>query len=492
MASKFIVIRKDLNIDPSMIESEGLTIGRLVGNDVTLNHPAVSRTHAGIKEEMGEFWIFNLSNANGTILNGVLVDRSPLAAGDILQIGPFTIFVSFPNNQLALSVEMSVNPLRAEGAGTSMLAPPDASGKTQMLSPAMLQAQAQSPTAKGTQRLAKTGMLTGMLGKPEEEALQVFWDKRKRDAGKMAESTRLRPNLLGGRVGKARFNWRSTSDLRRPWPVSLFVWGTLVVGVLSILGAVVFKNIYSPGPLSTPHQRASFSMPDETMRVATTVNDNSCTTCHSLTTSMQDKCVGCHTSAAFKPAASSEHEMVGVSCGECHGGEHNGEAFNMMLTAKDSCVACHRADYVYKSHKDVREIRLATPHGGDSIGYPVTNGNWTWAGWSEDKWKGRKLPKTAAAFDAKGQFHVIHVANGDAFERVECSDCHTQGFDTALITKGVKESCVACHNANPQQGAAASGQMVAGAQCTSCHQQHTTGKDTFALVRSRQIQTGKK
>src|SRR5688572_26189399 len=115
MASTFVIIRKDLNIDPTSIETEGLTIGRLVGNDLTLNHPAVSRTHAGIKEERGEYWVFNLSNANGTILNGALVDQAPLAAGDILQIGPFTIFVSFPNNQLTLSVEMSVNPLRAEG-----------------------------------------------------------------------------------------------------------------------------------------------------------------------------------------------------------------------------------------------------------------------------------------------------------------------------------------------------------------------------------------
>jgi hypothetical protein len=491
MASKFVVIRKDLNIDPTSIESEGLTIGRLVGNDLTLNHPAVSRTHAGIKEERGEYWVFNLSNANGTILNGALVDQAPLAAGDILQIGPFTIFVSFPNNQLTLSVEMSVNPLRAEGAGTTALAPTDAAGKTMMLSPAMLQAQAQKPSAGGTQRLAMTGMLTGMLNKPEEEALKVFWDKRKRDAGKMAESTRLKPNLIKGRVGKARFNWRSTSDLRRPWPVSLFLWGAIAVTVFSVAAAFAFKNAYSPGPLSTPHVRSSFSMPEESLRVANEVNENSCTTCHSLTDSMQSRCAGCHTTAAFKPAASQEHEMVGVSCSECHGSEHRGDAF-AVADAKSSCVACHREGYVYDSHATGKEITLKTPHGGDDIGYPVTNGQWTWAGWSEDRWQRRKLPKTAAAYDTKGQFHILHVSNGDAYQRVECSDCHTQGFDPSTITRGVRESCAACHNANPQPAVAGAGQMGAGAQCTSCHQQHTTGKDSFALMRSRQIQSGKR
>ncbi|MFN7985218.1 MAG: FHA domain-containing protein [Vicinamibacterales bacterium] len=46
--SKFLIIRKDLETDPSVVESDGLTIGRLVSNDLSLNHPEVSRTHAGI------------------------------------------------------------------------------------------------------------------------------------------------------------------------------------------------------------------------------------------------------------------------------------------------------------------------------------------------------------------------------------------------------------------------------------------------------------
>src|SRR6185369_4985424 len=146
MASKFIIIRKDLAVDPSSVESDGFTIGRLVSNDLPLNHPGVSRTHAGIKEVGADYWIFNLSNANGTILNGSTVDSAPLAAGDTIQIGPFTIYVSFPNNVLTLTVELSVNPMRAEGAGTTMLAPPDQSGKTMMLSPAMIQAQQQKAT----------------------------------------------------------------------------------------------------------------------------------------------------------------------------------------------------------------------------------------------------------------------------------------------------------------------------------------------------------
>src|SRR5438876_9473027 len=88
MAAKprFIIKRKDgdVAIDDVMLESDGLTIGRLISNDLLLNHRAVSRTHAGIKEVGGDFWLFNFSASNGTSLNGELVDRTPLADGDVI------------------------------------------------------------------------------------------------------------------------------------------------------------------------------------------------------------------------------------------------------------------------------------------------------------------------------------------------------------------------------------------------------------------------
>jgi pSer/pThr/pTyr-binding forkhead associated (FHA) protein len=507
MASKFLIIRKDLDVDPTTLESDGLTIGRLVSNDLTLNHPAVSRTHAGIKEVGSDYWIFNLSNANGTILNDSTVDSSPLAAGDVIKIGPFTIFVSFAQSTITLSVELSVNPLRAEDAGATTALTVDQSGKTMMLTPQGVQAQQQKATPGGTQRLSLTGKLTGLMGKPEEFALQVFWDKRKRDAGKMAEATPLKPNLLRGRVGKARFNWRSSSDLRRPWPVSLFIWGALVVTVLSVATVFAFKNAYSPGPLSDPHRRSELAAADPAVAVAKTANSNSCTTCHSLTGSTQAACTECHTTAGFKSSVSHEHEMAGLSCSECHGSQHlNHGALpgmqrvddrgviresDQVVLAKDSCTACHRTNYVYHSAALGKDITLDTPHGGSEIGYPVSNGQWTWAGWSEEKWKQHELPKTASAYDTKGQFHILHVSTGSPQERVQCSDCHTAGFEPANITKGVHESCARCHGAAPDPLASnvsdGSKPAAAGTECTSCHQQHIAGKDPVALVRARQL-----
>lgn len=488
--SKFIIIRRDLEVEPTVVEGDGVSIGRLLSNDVTLNHPSVSRTHLGIRQISGDYWVTNLSSGNGTILNGAVVTNAPLAAGDVLQVGPFYVHVSFPGNLIELTVDLSMNPMAAEGGGTGLLATTEGAPGHAAASDAAHAAQAAKPSQGGTRRLTnKTGMLTGMLAAPEEFALKVFWDKRKRDAGKVAERTPLKPNLMKGRLGKARFNWRSTSDLRRPWSTSLFVWGALIIVVVSVVSAFALTDIYSPGPLASPHQRAAMVHTDPALAIATTPNSNSCTSCHSLTDSMDNRCSSCHTTKAFTSVSSAEHTAVGVTCGECHGGEHRGDAFSKMA-AGDSCAACHKAGHSYWSSTLKKTLTLDVPHGGSTIGYPVTGGKWSWAGWSEERWASRTLPRKAADFDAKGQFHIIHVANGGPDQRVDCSDCHTKGFDTATIREGVAESCNTCHTMSSGNTAAGT-PKVATAQCMSCHGQHGGEKDSLGVRQSKQVQFNK-
>src|SRR5437868_6852100 len=109
--NRFLIRRRDTDnaVDDIVLESEGLTIGRLVSNDLVLNHRAVSRTHAGIKEIKGEFWLFNLSQSNGTILNGEVVEKTPLADGDVIQLGPFLIQVNYVQKALSLVIERALN-----------------------------------------------------------------------------------------------------------------------------------------------------------------------------------------------------------------------------------------------------------------------------------------------------------------------------------------------------------------------------------------------
>jgi pSer/pThr/pTyr-binding forkhead associated (FHA) protein len=71
-----------------LLTTEPVTLGRQVDNDVVLKDARVSRHHARITFEDGQYWIEDLNSANGTVLNGrARVQRQRLASGDTLSIG---------------------------------------------------------------------------------------------------------------------------------------------------------------------------------------------------------------------------------------------------------------------------------------------------------------------------------------------------------------------------------------------------------------------
>ena len=494
--SKFIVIRKDVTFDPVVIESEGLTLGRLVGNDLALNHPTVSRTHAGIKEIDGDYWIFNLSEANGTLLNGEQIEKTPLADGDLIQIGPFFIYPKYDDRDLRLEIEMTVNPLPVEASSASQVILPAEQRKTMLLDPRSMgrlnvqaQLQRDKATPKGTRRLAGTGMLTGRLTPIDEQALKIFWDKRKREAGKLAADSPLKPKAKR-RLGKAQFNWYPTRDLQFSWPTALFSWGVIIVTVLAVSATFIFKDAYSPGPLSSPHFRGDLSINPAIARIP---NDSTCTTCHAAKTPMNQNCASCHTTAAFNSNVSDIHMKVGLTCVDCHS-EHHGRDFRPRTVANVACTGCHRDG---SESKGLNGQPLKTPHGGVT-GYPVTDGRWLWAGISQADWQRKGLSGATSQYSLNQQFHLIHVA-GNRKGRSNCTDCHKAGFEGAAVTQGVRESCAVCHGATEAAAAAQTANSRKGfadraingmasvrpndAQCVSCHAQHGEEKELRASLR---------
>lgn len=478
--SKYELRRLDLNLDPVVIETEGLTIGRLLGNDLCLNHPTVSRTHAGIRNIEGDYWIFNLSEANGTLLNGQPIDQTPLADGDVLQIGPFFLQVRYGADVLHLEIELTVNPLPTEPPGTGEMQ------ATMILEPGqLLQLQRAGKGTGGTRRLSATGLLTGILSPGDAQALKIFWEKRKREAGKLTARSPLRPQRGGLRPGKAQFNWVPTRDLEQPWPVSLFVWGSAVVGLLAVMAIFFRTSAYSPGELSLAHDRRDLAtMP----AVATRANAGSCTTCHTATGAIETNCASCHTTPAFDSGVSAVHQKAGIGCIQCHS-EHQGGGFRPALTANSACTICHRAGSGVVSA--LNGMPLGTPHGG-SFGYPVSTGLWNWEGISEREWTRRDLPGSPSQFTSKEQFHLIHLG-GRQQGRSQCTDCHVAGLTGESLTQGVRQSCAACHGTSPGESvaeslvpasnSAGSAEVSPGPRCVSCHSQHGEHKDLRASLR---------
>jgi thioredoxin reductase (NADPH) len=479
--NRFFIKRKDIEVDDVVIESEGLTIGRLITNDLALNHRTVSRTHAGIKEINDEYWLFNLSASNGTLLNGELVDKTPLADGDIIQIGRYILHVNYGQDALSIAVEMEMDAHGMEGRVGAAQSPTgqfpaadDASGATMKM---QVPANIKKFLRGGTKKLQGTGLLTGVLSTQDEESLKVFWEKRKREAGKIAEKTALRPKG-DRRVGKIQFNWRPTRDLRKLWRKSYFIWGAAIVAALSAAALVVYNQAYSPGAISSPHMLSEVSAADAGARnVALRPNGGACAECHSPATSIQAKCVGCHQTESFEPAISKAHTGAGLECVSCHG-EHMGASFRPGLVGSAMCASCHNDTYKFKGRA------LGVPHGG-TVGYPVKNGKWEWAGLSEADWQRKQLADTASKYSPLEQFHILHVS-GREEGRTNCTDCHAAGLHTEEgLHQSPRATCAACHSISFDAG----GRTV-GPSCTSCHTQHGEDKDLVASLHSATIEGG--
>jgi len=83
------------------IPSEGLSIGRQTDNDVVLaGELMVSRQHAIVTLEQGQYVLYDRDSANGTWVNNQRIFRHALTVGDRIQIGQSLFAFSLPGQPL--------------------------------------------------------------------------------------------------------------------------------------------------------------------------------------------------------------------------------------------------------------------------------------------------------------------------------------------------------------------------------------------------------
>jgi hypothetical protein len=458
--NKFIIVREDLLQDPVTIITEGLLLGRLTECELLLNHPSVSRVQAGIKQIDGVYYIFNLRPSNPVLLNGRAIENNEaLGHGDQLEAGPFLLQLDLRDEALVITVSLRIG-RKAHEFDVS------------------------SPSI-GTQKLEDlSAVLSGEFKKapraapiPGTKALDIFWEKRIKEAGKMVRPAPLFPRGQK-RTGKAQFNWAPTSDLARPWPVSFFIWGLAAVVILSLAGAYWYADAYAPGPLSKAHAQKQLAVFPP---IASSANGGSCTTCHSFTGSMEGNCAACHHTDIFLATVVPSHHDAGIVCSACHA-EHRGLDFKPGIAALLSCTQCHNdANPNLYNGK-----RVGTPHGG-TLGYPVSDGVWTWKGLDEKTWQAKQIgvargpAETDQQWRSK-QFHTLHIQRvraivgitGNSQGQLSCSSCH-QSFNP-IDRETPRRTCAVCHNGRIEAG---TGRVLIASDkpdCISCHAQHVEDK----------------
>jgi pSer/pThr/pTyr-binding forkhead associated (FHA) protein len=465
---KFIIIREDLLQDPLTIITEGLLIGRLPTCELPLNHPAVSRAQAGIRGQADGFYLFGLRPSNPVKLNGNPIEQnSALAPGDVLEVGPFLLEIDRSDDALVIKVTLRI--------GMVVKATDD-------ITPTLQTSKLRLETA------AEAKKKTAVTPLPGDKALDIFWDKRIREAGKMVKVSSLFPKGQR-RSGKAQFNWTPTSDLISRWPVAFLVWGAIGVGLLSVAAAFWYTSAYAPAPISNSHAKSTL---ETTPPIAAQANNNACTNCHTFKASMESNCAGCHNAEGFVATVIEPHAAAGIGCVSCHA-EHRGQNFKAAEAALHTCTECHND----ANRDSYNGRRVGTPHGG-TLGYPVTNGIWTWKGLSDSDWQSKEISVARIPSDTDDlwrskQFHALHVQRIRALPgekanlegELSCSSCHNT-FNP-IDRETPRATCGGCHNGNVEANTKRVLIAADKPNCISCHVQHVKSRKHWnrSLLASR-------
>ena len=507
MANDITVIREYLAADQDGQTSlhaglDGVVIGRWDGGpegkeqpcEVILNDPGVSRIHAGINQLDGQFFIINLSLGNVLRLNGRWVkpeESDILADGDVVQIGPFFISVTRKGGELVLrAAAKPIEPRRAASMSNSSL-----SSSVVDLMKANAAPAATAPAMQGV--------------------INVFWDRRKKRE-KAGRPSPLHPRRAA-RPGKVRWNWQPTRDLARPWPISVFIWATVLIAAGAGLTVFVYARAFSPAPLSSPHQRGALLLTKEG-KIANKPNANSCLTCHSVLgrESVDSKCATCHQADGFHSSNTKKHTDAGITCTVCHL-EHQGADYQPKKSAFATCAQCHNDN----NPKSYNGEYMKTPHRA-TYGYPVKFGKWVWMGLEKEvlelkpdvvtsleNYRRTSIKDAAATPESKRQqelnwqFHAIHMTRvkaplgvtgvvpavgprdgvgadvdkaalgvtGAQDGVLSCSSCHKTTYPN-LDRNYPIEVCAKCHNGYYDESNKRQWVDDKKPNCTSCHVQH--------------------
>ena len=427
MEATFIIVREDLQVDRITIVAEGVLIGRLPICELLLNHPSVSRLHAGITYADGNYYLRNLRPGNPIMVNGAkLEEYEALADGDVVGIGPFALNIDFAQGVLIVKVSLQI-----AASPVDAMARREVSGVWDLPTTAQLEMLSETMPGgvEGAAHHRKVPPRKAKAGEASSKALDVFWDKRITAATKTIKPSLLFP-LSGRASGKAQSIWAPTTDLKRRWPASLMLWGVIPITLLSIAGALFYASAFAPAPISDAHNRASMNLSPP---IANHANSGSCTSCHALRASMETKCSSCHMTESFIPTVIQPHRNAGIGCVDCHA-EHRGASFNAIAGALLSCFECHSD----QNRKTYNSKSVSTPHGG-TFGYPVVNRHWKWTGLDSGEMALRKntlklerLPSDTEDQWRSKQFHAVHLYRvravaglpGNKDGELSCSSCH--------------------------------------------------------------------
>jgi pSer/pThr/pTyr-binding forkhead associated (FHA) protein len=123
--ARLVVVGKFMAGREFVLDRASLVIGRTAENDIVIEHKSISRHHARIVQEDGQYFALDLESANGVRVNGSDHNRVQLRAGDEIELGQVLLrFVtddSSAESEAALADQKKRKVLMIAGGGAAAL-----------------------------------------------------------------------------------------------------------------------------------------------------------------------------------------------------------------------------------------------------------------------------------------------------------------------------------------------------------------------------------
>lgn len=115
MSSKITIRFNGRKIDELLLNRGIMTIGRKLDNDIRLEDTTVSSHHARLLQQADGIHVEDCDSTNGTLVNGIPVQRRKLKSGDVVVIGKYMLsFEQIESEPMTLELDPTLQVGRKE------------------------------------------------------------------------------------------------------------------------------------------------------------------------------------------------------------------------------------------------------------------------------------------------------------------------------------------------------------------------------------------
>src|SRR5262249_53079087 len=222
MTPKLIVIAGPSEGMTFAITEAEVSIGRELDNQISLHDLSVSRRHCSIKQDGGQYQLFDHESLNATIVNGMPVKQHTLKSGDRIRVGDSLLMFLFETEKSPDSARPAqFDDTQLIAKNTVLLRKDDAINFEQQ--PSSPDLEALSRSTRDLNALLKISLTINTFRQRDamlEHLLQLIGSVIPAERGAILLAERYREEDIGVEEFAPVCGWRRTRSLTEPVKIS--------------------------------------------------------------------------------------------------------------------------------------------------------------------------------------------------------------------------------------------------------------------------------